>query len=231
MTSSGRPRIAVIHATPKAVAPAVAALREQFPEAESWNIIDDHLLTDAAAAGGLSTELTDRMLRLIAYAVDEGAAGVLLSCSMYGPAAVEARTRHAVPILGSDEALFEAVAASRPKAVLVLGPLDTAVRDSVERLTDAIAERGGPVPRVLGTAVPEATEAVLTGNTSTAASLLADAARPHLDGVDLIVLGQFSISPARQELEQLLGVPVFSPPARAAAALRANISTSTEARQ
>jgi hypothetical protein len=128
------PLVAVINATPASVSPAKAALAEAFPEATVWNLLDDRLISDAEAAGGLTPALSRRMLRLIDYAIGGGAEALLLSCSMYGPVLDQARRDHKLPMLSSDEALFEEVASRSFASVLLLGPLEPAVEDSVGRL-------------------------------------------------------------------------------------------------
>ena len=107
--SDGPPTVALIHATPAAMRPARAAFADRFPEARLWNLLDDLLITEAEAAGGLTPPLRHRMRTLIRHAVDGGADAVLLSCSMYGQVAIDEATSYPVPVLPSDQALFEAV--------------------------------------------------------------------------------------------------------------------------
>lgn len=83
------PTVALIHATTAAIAPAAAAFADRFPEARLWNLLDDLLMTEADAAGGLTAPLRRRMRCLIAHAEDGGAAAILLTCSLYGPVAGE----------------------------------------------------------------------------------------------------------------------------------------------
>ena len=49
--TSHAPTVALIHATPAAMAPARAAFADRFPEARLWNLLDDLLISDAEAAG------------------------------------------------------------------------------------------------------------------------------------------------------------------------------------
>ena len=65
---------------------------------------------DADARRRTHPALHDRMSTLIQYAVDGGADAVQLSCSMYGPVAVDAAAAQPVPVLASDQAMFEHVA-------------------------------------------------------------------------------------------------------------------------
>ena len=108
--SDQRPTVALIHASPASVAPAMAAFAEEFPDANLWNLLDDRLVVDADAAGGLTPALRERMTTLIKYAVDGGADAVQLSCSMYGPVAVDAAGSDRFTVLASDQAMFDHVA-------------------------------------------------------------------------------------------------------------------------
>lgn len=91
MTTTRHALIALIETTTAATPPAIEAFDAEFPEATLWNVLDDRLIVEALEAGGLTAPLTERMSRLISYALDAGADGVLLTCSMYGPVAHEDR--------------------------------------------------------------------------------------------------------------------------------------------
>ncbi|MFG1689652.1 aspartate/glutamate racemase family protein [Nonomuraea sp. NPDC049269] len=207
--------VAVVNATPASMRPATDGLGQGFPEAAAWHLMDDRLVTEADAAGGMTPALTRRMLALIDYAVRGGADAVLLSCSMYGPAAELARRLHNVPVTGSDEAMFADVAQRRPGKVLMLGSLDSAAADSARRL-----QRVAEGVEVKGVAAPGAAAAAAVRDWPALVDALARAAEPSLGLAELVLLGQYSISPVHAELADRLGVPVLSPPLMAARALR-----------
>ncbi|ATL32956.1 hypothetical protein [Streptomyces formicae] len=200
-TASYRPRIALISATPAATGPAVAGLADAFPAAEPWNLLDDALLTDAAAQGGLTPALADRMRRLIAYAVRGGAHGVLLTCSLYGPLAE--RADEGVPVLAADAAAFEAALAGGHQRVLVLASFEAALDDSLSRFRAAARAAHSPVEAV--------------------GQVVAPGGLPDTAGADAVLLAQYSLAPRADELSSALGVPVHAGPRAAARALRAEI--------
>jgi hypothetical protein len=215
------PTVAMIHATPAAIAPAVAAFGECFPEAGLWHLLDDRLVSDAEQAGGLLPRLRRRMLSLIGHAVSGGADGVLLTCSMYGPVARLAGQLWERPVAGSDEAVHERVAAERPARVALLGSLEPAVADSVARLREVLAARqAGPGTEVVGVLCPGAAAAARDGDGPALLASLRAAALPLAGRVDLVLLGQYSLTGVHAELEAALGVPVWSPPHVAAELLR-----------
>ncbi|MCG8927609.1 aspartate/glutamate racemase family protein [Lentzea sp. CC55] len=205
--------IALVHATPAPIGPAAEAFADALPQARLWNLLDDTLIGDAEQAGGLTPALRTRMRTLIAYAVDHGADAVLLTCSMYGPVAEEAARNHPVPVLPSDLALFDEVARLEPATVLVLGPAEAGTRDTVDRLSAHL----GPGTSVHGTAVAGVREALAENDVDLAARLLATSASAHLS--DVVVLGQFSLAPAAEQVRALADVPVLSPPRLAAQAV------------
>ena len=205
------PTVAMVHATPAAIAPAVAAFGERFPAAGLWHLLDDRLVADAERAGGLVPPLRRRMLSLIGHAVAGGADGVLLTCSMYGPVARLAGQLWDLPVAGSDEAMYDRVAAERPARVAVLGSLETAVADSTERLRRVLAG-DGPATDVVGVLCPGAAAAAMAGDRHALLASLRSAAEPLAGKVDLFLLGQYSLTPATAELEAALGAPVWSPP-------------------
>ncbi|MFB9659792.1 hypothetical protein ACFQS3_08490 [Glycomyces mayteni] len=208
-------RIALIHGTTAAVAPAVDGLAAGFPEAEPWNLLDDRLLPDADAAGGLTPPLAERMRRLIAFAKDGGAAGVLLTCSMYGPVAT---ADFGVPVLAPDEAAFARVAREGWANVLVVASFQTAALDAAQRLR-AVAG---------GTEVESATSTAAMGpSRSGDTAALADALEATVRagrGYDAVVLAQYSLAPAADLLQDRLGVPVVSGPLAAAALLKSQLT-------
>ncbi|MFJ8912581.1 hypothetical protein [Amycolatopsis sp. NPDC102389] len=198
------PRIALISATPAAIPPAVSALEKGFPRARPWNILDDRLLADVGE-NGRTPALDDRMRRLIGYAVSGGADGVLLTCSLYGE--VTKQVDAPVPLLAPDEAAFDDALSSGRTRILVVASLAAALSDSTERFEQAAREKGIPV-EVGGLLAPDK---------------LVETCRARADGWDLVLLAQYSLAPAADELAAALGVPVVSGPRSAAARLKAVI--------
>ncbi|WP_232666779.1 aspartate/glutamate racemase family protein [Pseudonocardia sp. TRM90224] len=210
-------RIALISATPAAIGPATAGLGREFPDATVWNILDDRLLADANAAGGLTPPLAARMGRLIEHALAEGADGVLLTCSLYG--SVAQSTSAAVPVLAPDEAAFAAAIDGGYSRVLVVASVRSALDDSVRRFGAACAERGSST-QVLGIAVPAAFDATTAGDEEALLTALVAACREFLRPFDAVLLAQYSLAPVASRLADALFVPVVSGPDSAARTLR-----------
>lgn len=213
--------VALISATPVAIPPATRALAEEFPQARVWNLLDDRLLTDADDAGGLTEPLATRMRTLIEHAVGAGADAVLLTCSMYGQVAQQAPVP--IPAMAPDEAAFAEATSGRYARVLVVASFQAALEDSVRRLEEAIAAAGTAV-EAEGLVVPAAKEAAAADDPVALAEVLVEACAPHADGADAVLLAQYSLAPARAQLQEVLGIPVISGPGSAALALRERLT-------
>jgi hypothetical protein len=219
MMADRPPLIALISATPAAIRPAEAAFARVFPAAVLWNILDDRLLIEATDRGGLDDELRIRMGRLIDHAIAGGAAGVLLTCSMYAPVA-RARDAGTVTVRAPDDAAFDRIASLAPPRLQVVASLPGALRDSCERLR---AEPGRRLARteVAGVLAAGAFAAASAGDQE----LLFDSIRAALGpGADAdpapVFLAQYSLAPAAPLLAERLGRTVITGPDCAAEQLR-----------
>jgi Asp/Glu/hydantoin racemase len=221
LSAERHPLVAVIGAAAAAIPLAEAAFAEHFPEADLWNLLDDRLMTEAVDAGGLTPALAERMRRLVRYATDAGARGVLLTCSMYGTVAHELAAESRVPIDASDDAAFEDVLSAGHARVILLASLPAALSDAAERFTCFTGNRAG-APHVEAVLAAEAFAPAAAGDTASVADALASAVR-RATAADAVLLAQYSLAPAAARLSERLGIPVIAGPTRAAARLRAAI--------
>ncbi|MFJ3982672.1 aspartate/glutamate racemase family protein [Streptomyces fungicidicus] len=214
------PLVAMIHAVPAAHRIAEEAFAREFPQATVWNVLDDRLLDDARAAGGLTGSLRRRMLRLIGHVMDGGAQALLLTCSSYGAVVNTAHALWNVPVLKSDEAMFRAALSGPYRRIAVVASTPPAVPAAVAQLEALVPEVRPDRPVGIVTALSE--EAATAGDPGAAARHLADAL--YATGgaeVDAVLLAQYSLTPAREALAALLGVPVLDGAGAAARELRA----------
>jgi len=218
--SAKRPLIALVSAVPAAIAPAEAAFTEVFPDAQVWNILDDRLLEEADDRGGITPELSERMVRLIRHAVTEGADGILLTCSIYGQVAHAISDQVDVPLFGADDAAFDAAVQAGYRSILLIAPASGPLADSARRLAQA-AENAGVALDIVPVVAVGAAAAARTGDIDALVARLNEAYLSIDVPVDAILLGQYSISPGAAGLASLTGLPVLATPQRAAAALKA----------
>lgn len=216
LSADPHPLVAFIGATAAAIPPASAAFAEHFPEATLWNLLDDRLITEAVAAGGLTPALSERMRTLVRYAVDAGADGVLLTCSMYGP--VAHGFTGPVPVDASDDAAFHVAASSGYARILLLSSLPEALRDAEERFA-AFTDGRPEAPVVTPVLAERAFAAASAGDTGAVLDALADAVAAA-EPTDAVLLAQYSLAPAAAGLADRLGLPVIAGPPRAALRMR-----------
>ncbi|MBS0338920.1 MAG: hydantoin racemase [Proteobacteria bacterium] len=178
------------------------------------NLLDDRLSGDLAATGSLEDGLARRILALAYYAKDWGAAGILYTCSAFGPAIDAARQAVALPTYKPNDAMFlEALRIDAPHGPARIGLLSTfapSVDSMREELLAAATERGIEVDcrtRI----VPGALEALRSGETALHDRLIAEQALGLAD-CDVVMLGQFSMARARDTVSGVIGVPVLSSP-------------------
>ncbi|MCE3271216.1 MAG: Asp/Glu/Hydantoin racemase [Ramlibacter sp.] len=220
------PRIALIHATPLAVAPIQSAFQRLWPQARRMNLLDDSLSADLAAAGRLTEAMVRRFEDLARYAQGTGCDAILFTCSAFGPAIEAAARATGLPTLKPNEAMFEqALARHQPGRTLQLGLVATfqaslpSMSAELERLA---RDRGVPVA-IRPVFVPEAMDDLARGDAADHHRKIADAAHALRD-CDAVMLAQFSMAAARTETQAHLACPVLSSPDCAVQALMQKMS-------
>ncbi|WP_210506728.1 aspartate/glutamate racemase family protein [Naasia sp. SYSU D00057] len=212
------PLVALVSAVPAAIPPAVAALEEAMPDARVWNILDDRLIDDANEAGGVTGELDARMRRLIDHAIREGADAVLLTCSLYGFVARDIAAGATIPVLGPDDAAFEAVRTGGYSSIYLVSSVELALADSTTRLREHLGDAADGL-EIHPVFAPAALAPSRAGDAAGAASAIADAVEHTVGSADAVIFAQYSLAPAAQLLEQRLGLPVLTGPGKAASLL------------
>lgn len=216
-----RPRIALIHATPVAVTPVMEAFFNGWPEAAVYNLLEDSLAPDLEVAGQLDAEMDERFCTLARYAASCGADGILFTCSAFGTsieAAAEALAP--LPVLKPNEAMFEE-AIELGGHVGLLATFEPSIPSMEQEFVDMAAASGGAA-RLSSICVPDALVALLDGDNATHNRLIAEAAQ-DLGEVDTILLAQFSMAEAADDVRAKTGKKVLTSPASAVRALKALI--------
>ena len=224
MSSSTRPRIALIHATPVSMEPIHVAFASGFPEARTINILDDSLADDRAESAGLTSQMFERFETLSRYAFDAGADAILFTCSAFGPAIERAARRLPIPVLKPNEAMFETAMSHGPR----IGMLTT-FAPSVAPLQaefDEAAASHSPAPRLTTLVVAGAMQALREGDAATHNRLLA-ARADELASCDAVMLAQFSTSRAAKDVRARIRVPVLTAPDTAVDKLRRLVTGAT----
>lgn len=204
-------RIALIHALRHSPPPIEAAFATLWPEPVLMNLLDDSLSADLARDGRLTDAMTGRFLALARYAVETGAAGILFTCSAFGPS-IDAVKREfpAIPVLKPNEAMIE-------EAVAVGGKIGL-----MASFAPTLASMPPEFPANI-TLVPKlavgALAALDRGEGAEHDRLVAEAARDLAD-CDAIALAQFSLARAADAVHRVTGLPVLTTPESAVRKLR-----------
>lgn len=102
--------IALVSVTLNAVNPMTDYFREKAPEIKIDNYLDSHLLEKVRAEGGINDASMKRMFHMLATACEDGAEGVLLTCTVFSPYADYFSQLLSKPIICPDRAMLETVA-------------------------------------------------------------------------------------------------------------------------
>jgi len=210
-------RIVIIHATPVAINPIQKAFRQNWPEAELVNILDDSLSPDLEAAGSQTPDIINRIVLLARYGGDIGASGILYSCSAFSDGIDAAKSSLALPVLKPNEAMFDEAmeAGSRVGLLATFGPSVS----SMEKEFNDLADKQGKTVYLKSLLVEEAMTALKAGDAPTHNRLLAEAAS-RLADCDAVMLAHFSTSQALADVSRVLNCKVLTSPLSAVARLK-----------
>ncbi len=218
MTDRLPPRIALVHAVMVAMPPVVAAFAALWPQARQQHILDDALSPDRETDGELTPSMRSRIASLADYARASGAAGILFTCSAFGPAIDGVKAVLPLPVLKPNESMF-AEALARGRRIGMLATFAPSV-PSMDEEFHAMARMRGIDASLRSTCVPEAMHALRAGRGDDHDRLLADAAVRFTD-CDSLMLAHFSTSRAQAAVAAAVDVPVLTSPGSAVIAMRA----------
>ncbi len=219
---SDAPRIALIHALRESLAPIWEAFATGWPEAQTFNLLDDSLSADLAEEGELTDDIRERFITLGRYAAAAGAQGkttdaILFTCSAFGSAIAAVKDDLNIPVFTPNEAAFEDALSTGERIGLIVtfAPSEPALTAELNEIARVKNES-----LTLTTAIADGALAALqAGDTKKHDGLIAEAAQRMTD-VDCVVIGQFSMARAAAEVERCVSVPVITTPAAAVARLR-----------
>jgi Asp/Glu/hydantoin racemase len=219
-TEKMNPRIVLLHATPIAMAPVQTAFAENWPEAEIVNLLDDGLTIDRAREADLSPAMIDRFVGFGRYGYAMGAAGILVTCSAFGPAIDRLTEALPVPVLKPNEAMFQA-AIAQGQNIGMLATFGPSVSTMTAEFEDYVA-RSGRHATLTTIVVGDAIDLLRKGDAESHNRLVA-ARAPELAQCDAIMLAHFSTSRAAPAVRALVATPVLTAPHAAVDRMRAMV--------
>jgi Asp/Glu/hydantoin racemase len=224
------PRITLISALAQSIGPAEDAMREVWPDARFNNLVDDSLASDLATVGELTPAIFERFRTLGRYAASatdsrRATAGIMFTCSAFGPCIDEVKAALDIPVIAPNEGAFEEALDLCRAAADGVGRVGLVLTfsGSLEPLSAemaAIAERRGqPAPQIVSAVAEGALAALQQGEAERHDKLIAEAAA-GLPPVDAILLGQFSMARAAPLVRARRSEPVLTTPHAAARKLK-----------
>jgi Asp/Glu/hydantoin racemase len=232
MQPETRPRIALIHALSDSIGPCHAAFARLWPEAYCFDLLDTSLSQDRAAIGQLDASIMRRVQVLADYAeASSGEAGttqaLLFTCSAFGPAIESVQRFTRLPVFKPNEAAFISAVTMASSVGLIV--TFEASLESLSKELRHYAEIIGRSVAVEGVVAKGALAALQAGDGTRHDMLVAEAAAT-LRSADIIVLGQFSLARAAQEVERRTSLQVISTPEAAILGLRRALGARQTAR-
>jgi Asp/Glu/hydantoin racemase len=201
--------VVIVHTGPVTVQPLVAQAAELLPGVRIVNLIDDSLLKDVMAAGGVTDAVSNRMNQYYQIGQDMGAVAILNACSSVGEVADAAMDSLKIPLVKIDVAMAEQ-AVARASRIGVAATVATTL-DPTVRLIEKTAARMGKEITVVRKLCEGAFDALLAGDTAEHDRLVAAGLKELASDAELIVLAQVSMGRVADALGDI-GVPVLTSP-------------------
>lgn len=210
-------RIGLVHS----VIPAIRAVEDAFekiwPSARTTSIFDQSTYQDLGPDRSLTPEIYRRIAALLRYSADCATDAILVTGSLFGPAAMEGRKALDIPVLTSFDGLIdEALATGSHFTMIATDPgtnrmLEAELRDR--------ADQAGKAVELNPVFVPDAMSLLQGGDRESHDRLVVEAAANAGD-CDAILLGQFSMGPTKPQVAARTGLPVLDAPEAAVRKLR-----------
>jgi Asp/Glu/hydantoin racemase len=187
-----------------------------------FHMVDESLIKNTIAAGGLTASTTRRMAAMAGSAHEGGADAVMFTCSSIGPGVKVLRKLFDFPLFRIDEAMAEE-ATSRARRIGVLATLQTTLDPSVDLLRETAASHSHDI-EVVPYLCHGAFEAILSGDAAKHNQIVAQGLQELAQQVELIVLAQASMAGVIEKLPaEMKTVPILSSPELAIRQARAGL--------
>jgi len=211
-------RIGLVHS----VIPAIRAVEDAFeriwPNARTTSIYDQSTYQDLGPDRTLTPEIYRRIAALLKYSADCGVDSILVTGSLFGPAAVEGRKALDIPVLTSFDGLIDEALAAGTRFNMIA--TDPGTNRMLAAEMSACAEAAGKTVSLNPIYFAEAIGLLLVGDRETHDLMVVEAAEEAVD-CDVILLGQFSMGPTRSLVAERTGKPVLDAPDAAVRKLKA----------
>lgn len=177
------------------IGPLLDSWLEQNADVEVFNIADDSLLSESVAHDGPTPAVIKRLQLYFLAAEAMGADAAVCTCTTVGEATRIARQYLSIPVLNIDEPMArEAVTAGRTLGIVATVPTSPA---ATQRVLDRAAADAGVAISTRVSIVPDAFDHVQRGDVERHDELVCREIERVAREVDVVVLGQISLSRVR----------------------------------
>jgi hypothetical protein len=219
---SQKPLIALVHAVPDSMPAATSAFEAVWPGADVANIIDESLFHNLKSGRAKREAVVERFQALTEFALSPTTDGrrpqaILYCCSAFAYAIERARAGRSEPILTPAEAGIEDALDAGRKIGLVVSA-EAALAPLVDEFAD-IAARKGRKYELVPIVAHGAIEALREGRVQDH-DLTVERAIEEAKGVDVVLMGQFTMSRAATRFPKDRTPRVLTTPGSAVRKLR-----------
>jgi len=206
-----RKTLALIHTSATLVPVFHQLCQARLPDVETFNIVDDSLVRQISANGGITPDITARVAGYVASAESGGADLILVTCSSIGPAVEAAAASAQVPVLRVDQPMADR-AVQTGRRIGVIATLATTLNPTAD-LVRRRAAAAGKTLELTSRLCNGAFEALMAGDPAKHDELVARALRDLSAQVDVIVLAQASMARVVEKLEESeRRIPILASP-------------------
>lgn len=202
-------KVVVIHTGFVSVEDLKNLFKELLPEVKMQNIVDDSLLEEVLAAGGLTPGVIRRICAYAVQAESTGADLILNQCSSVGEAAEIAGRLVGIPYVRIDRFMAEEAAAIGGR-ISVVATVPTTLKPSIS-LIERSAEAAGKKVEITPCLVDGAFEVLIQGDRQRHNEMVLEKVSDVSGKSDAIVLAQGSMICLLPHLEHIR-VPVLTSP-------------------
>ena len=200
----------IIHTSSVSVADLNALFAELAPGVSVRNIIDDSLLPEVLANGGVTPGVTKRLCQYAIQAEATGATLIFNQCSSVGEVADMAAAMVSIPLVKVDERMAETACRIGPR-IGVVATLPTTMGPTV-RLIKRMAEKLGRQVTVTEELVAGAFEKLISGDRKAHNEMVIASIRKLANQVDVVVCAQGSMLALKPDLGETPVPVLMSPP-------------------
>tara|TARA_B100000029_G_scaffold474478_2_gene516834 strand:+ start:1108 stop:1767 length:660 start_codon:yes stop_codon:yes gene_type:complete len=209
--------IALFHVHKDAMASAVSAFTNEWPEAEITNLLEDGLFNWVRETGHVVPDMHQAFVSLTEYLVERGAEGILYSCSAFGECIDTCIEKFDIPLLRPNDAMIEE-AIEIGSNIAVLATVGATIPTISEEINQ-IATGKNVAVRIFPHVIEGAFDALASGNGELHDELVSEQAA-KINNCDVMILSQFTLSRATNVVSNLVDVPVLNSPSSAIKKLR-----------